>query len=287
MNKGRKWLLLGIYIIAAAVVFTYFLFPSEVVRDYIAYKVSEADPALTVAIESVKPSFPPGVKLQTVRLMHSGIRLADAQHLTIRPVYTTLLGSGKTYRFKGQLYDGTLEGEIRLNQNADNNQMRIDARMNGIEVAQAKIIQELSGRKISGILTGALDVTRKSRALEANARLELVDGKLELLVPVFTYKSVVLKSVEADLTMTNDRLAILRCEIKGQPDDGSVNGSVDFRTPVGKSVLNLEGTVKPHPVFLALLRKSLPASMLPEAGTKDGIGIAFSGTLEAPEFAFN
>jgi type II secretion system protein N len=288
MIKGRKWLILGLYIVAAAVLFTYVLFPSEVVKNYIAYKVNAADPNVTVAIESVKPSFPPGVKLKTVRLDRTGMRIADAQHLTIQPVYLSLLGDEKTYRFKGKVYDGTVEGTIRLNQAPNGNLMRVDARFNGIEVGQAKIIEALSGRKVSGKLTGEFDLTRKDHAsLEAGASLELTEGKLELLVPVFTYKHVELRSVQADLAMTNESLAILRCEIKGQPADGSVNGTVDIETPLGKSVLNLEGAVKPHPVFMALLRKTLPASMLPETGANDGIGISFSGTLDAPEFAFN
>jgi type II secretion system protein N len=288
MIKGRKWLLLGFYILATAVVFTYFLFPSEAVKGYITYKINAADPNLVVAIDQVKPSFPPGVKLQSVRLDRTGFRLADIQHLIIRPVFASLLGSEKRYRFKGKLYDGKIEGIIRLNQAPDSRLMQLDARIKGINVAQAQVIKELSGRKVSGTLNGALDVTRKNRAsLEASANLALIDGKLELLVPVFTYKNVVLKSVEADLALTNESLAILRCEIKGQPADGSVNGLVEFRTPLGKSRLNLEGTVEPHPVFLALLRKSLPASMLPQTDENEGIGIIFSGTLDAPEFVFN
>ena len=142
MIKGRKWLILGLYILAAAVIFTYVLFPSEVVKGYIAYKVNAADPNLAIEIESVKPSFPPGVKLQTVRLDRTGIRLADAQHLIIQPVNASLLGSEKTYRFKGKIYGGHVEGTIRLNQASNNNLMRVDARINGIELGQAKVIEE-------------------------------------------------------------------------------------------------------------------------------------------------
>jgi len=288
MSNTRKRLLLGVYIVAAAVLFTYYLFPAETVKNYIAYKLNATDPSLTVAITNVKPSFPPGLKLSTVQLDRNGIRVADAQQLIIRPVYASLLGPEKKYTFRGKLYDGTVEGQIHLNQKQNAESVQIDARFKGVRIEQVEVIEELSGRKIFGMLNGEFNVQREDRsALEATANLELTEGKLELLMPVFTYKSLDFKSVQADLAMTNQALTIIHCEIKGQPADGSIRGTVDFRAPLGKSILNLEGTVKPHPVFLALLRKSLPASMMPQTGADDGgIGITFAGTLDSPEFAF-
>jgi hypothetical protein len=94
--------------------------------------------------------------------------------------------------------------------------------------------------------------------------------------------------VQADLALTNTTLSVLHCDIGGQPADGVIEGTIDFKEPVGKSELDLKGTVSPDPVFLALLRNSLPASMLPPTGgDTEGIGITFSGTLDAPMFAFN
>lgn len=287
MSKARKWLLLGIYVVAAAVLFTYYLFPSETVKSYIAYKLNAADPDLTVAIDRVKPSFPPGLKLNAVLLAHTGNELVEIKHLIVRPVYWALLGDEKTYRFKGALYGGSVKGQIRLGQAQTAKAIQVDARFQGLKTEQIKAIEKLSGRKIFGMLDGDIAVTRIGRSsLEATAKLALTDGKVELLMPVFTYESLTFKSVQADLAMADQTLEIKRCDIKGQPADGAFTGTIALRAPLSKSILNIEGLVKPKPVFLALLRKSLPASLVPQTGAgDDGIGLSFSGTLDRPVFA--
>jgi len=288
MGNTRKRLLLGIYIVAAAVLFTYYLFPSDTVKGYIAYQLNATDPSLTVDIARVKPSFPPGLKLHTVQLACTGIELVEVQQLIVRPVYASLLGPEKTYRFKGKLYAGTVKGSLHLNQGQKTGAMRIDARVEGLEIEQIRMIEEMSGRKVFGMLAGDIQVRcQNPSSLEATANLELSDGKVELLMPVFNYKNLAFTSVKADLVITQQNLTISRCEIKGQPADGDFSGTIDFRKPLGKSMIGLEGTVNPHPALLALLRKTLPASLVPQTGAgDDGIGISLSGTLDSPGFAF-
>jgi type II secretion system protein N len=288
MVKTRKWLMLGIYIVAAAVLFAYYLFPAEAVKGYIAYQLNAADPSLAVDIARVKPTFPPGLKLRSLKLARTGMPLVEAQQLTVRPVYASLLGLEKTYRFKGKLYQGTIDGTIQLNQGQKTGAMRIEARIEGLHIEQIRMIEEMSGRKVFGMLAGNIQAHRQNPlSLEATAKLELSDGKIELLMPVFTYKNLAFRSIKADLAITQQNLTISRCEIKAQPADGSFRGTIDFKKPLGKSMIGLEGTVKPHPALLALLRKSLPASLVPPtAAGDDGIGISLSGTLDSPGFAF-
>jgi type II secretion system protein N len=268
--------------------FAYFLFPSEAVKGYIAFKLNAAAPDLTVDMAVVKPSFPPGLKLTAVHLERNGGGLLDAGKVIIRPDYVSLLGADKVYRFKATLYDGIVEGTLHLGQGSGTNPMEVDAIVQGVKVEQIKLFQTMTGRTVVGTLNGTVHVRRaKGFSLEATADLTLSDGRVALLMPVFTYKDLTFKLIEADLELKDRTLDIMRCSIKGQPADATLNGTIALREPLNKSLLNIEGTVKPQPALLALLRKSLPANLIPQTGTDaDGIGIALSGTLESPGFAF-
>ena len=148
MVKTRKWLLLGIYVVAVAVLFTYYLFPSETVKGYIAYQLKVTDPNLVVEIDSVKPSFPPGLRLNAMYVARKGSGLVEITKLIVRPAYLSLLGPEKRFRFKGKLYGGTVEGTIRLDQAQTAGSIQVDARIAGVKIEQVRVIEEMSGRKI-------------------------------------------------------------------------------------------------------------------------------------------
>ena len=72
INLSKKTIGYIAYTVGITVFFLYYLFPSEAVKGYIAYNLQAVDPQMTVDIARVKPSFPPGLKLTTVRLARSG-----------------------------------------------------------------------------------------------------------------------------------------------------------------------------------------------------------------------
>ena len=61
MKKIRKWIAYGVYIVALAALFIYYLFPSETVKNYITARAGQVNPDIRVSILKVTPVFPPGL----------------------------------------------------------------------------------------------------------------------------------------------------------------------------------------------------------------------------------
>lgn len=56
----KKIFLYSIYIAGITIFFLYYLFPSDIIKKYIISKAKEANPNISIKIDQVKPSFPPG-----------------------------------------------------------------------------------------------------------------------------------------------------------------------------------------------------------------------------------
>jgi hypothetical protein len=68
--------------------------------------------------------------------------------------------------------------------------------------------------------------------------------------------------------------------------DGDFNGSVQLREPIGRSVLNLSGSIRLHEQFLADLGEKFPLALL--SGGKTGANqfpVQLGGTLDDPQFS--
>jgi hypothetical protein len=61
ISKNR--ILFGAYIITITVFFLYYLFPSESLRGYCAYRLSQISPDTRINIKDIKLAFPPGFRL--------------------------------------------------------------------------------------------------------------------------------------------------------------------------------------------------------------------------------
>ena len=126
------------YIICAALLFFYILFPSDTVKEYLADQVRQVHPGLAVEIGRVKPGFPPGLKLYDVSVYHLGQTLAEMENLKISPDILSLFLSTTHLSFKGNGYGGTLIGQMDISKNSADTEMTIDADLAGIQVKQLK-----------------------------------------------------------------------------------------------------------------------------------------------------
>ncbi|MGB5746529.1 MAG: type II secretion system protein GspN, partial [Desulfobacterales bacterium] len=114
MKPTKKTLLYTAYIIGLTVFFLYFLFPSDAVKDYVAYKISQGNPDISVTIDRVNPVLPPGIKLHAVGIAHGNKALIDLDSVKITPGLLSFFSSTKTARFKGRVKAGTVQGRAEI-----------------------------------------------------------------------------------------------------------------------------------------------------------------------------
>ena len=283
MKNAGKWLLYSIYIIVITVFFIYYLFPSDAVKKQIAFNLNRADPDLNITIDNIKPVFPPGLKLYNVSFYRLSNLLLEAEQIKITPGLLSLFRPKTTFFFKGRAYEGILKGRADITAN----KLMINADLSGIWTKDIPVVQDLSNRKISGMLSGKITYSGdKEFAGTVNAELTLSDCEVELLTPVFNLESFTFESIEADVAMNNQNFQIKQCIAKGRQIEGNVSGFITIEDPPGKSVLNLTGKIKPHSLFLADLKKVFPTDLLfKKRHGKNGFPVRLSGTFDEPGFS--
>ena len=288
MTSKKKWLLYSIYVVALAVFFIYYLFPSAKIKDYITLNLNSAHPDINITIDQVKLAFPLGLRLHQVDLYHLNDFFLNAEYIKIVPDFLSFFRSKPVFFFKGRTYEGAFEGRGELTKDIFAGNVVVDAKLSRIQINKVDTIQQLTGLKVSGILNGDLTYSGGGKSKgNLRARLNISDSTIELLTPFFNLDSIIFDKIDAEFTVKNRKLQFKHCVLQGSQVDGSIAGSVTLNSPIGKSAIKLIGTIKPNQLFLSKLGKDFPVSQLPKKiFNKNGFPVKFSGTLDKPTFSF-
>jgi len=287
MNKFRKWVLYPGYIIVVTAFFLYVLFPADAAMEYFSGYLGKHYPDYVVSADTIKPVFPPGLKLRAVSIAYRGDIWVDLEQLHIRPRYLSVFSPRKTVRFTARAYTGKLWGAIDFQKASGAYQMTAAADLKGIRLEENEYLQTLSGRKIAGRLDSTIAYGGdKGLDNSLDVNLHVKDGELGLTNPVFSINNLAFGKIDAELVVDSRSLKLKRCDIAGDQVDGEVTGVVLFRQPFERSRLEFKGNVTPHHLLMASLKKALPKSMLPskKAGEK-GFLVNLYATIEKPKFS--
>jgi type II secretion system protein N len=275
-----------IYIICAALFFLYVLFPSDMVKAYLADRIHQTHPNLTVKMERVRPVFPPGLKLYEVSVYHLGRRMAELENLQIKPDILSLFSATTHLTFSGEGYGGILKGGIDLTGNASQRDVAVDADLAGFQVSRIEALSALTTHKISGNLDARLTLKANAPGEALAGDLMLTEGQIEFSAPIMEQNSINFDTIEAQMIFDGRSLTIKRCRLDGNLLDADVTGSIKFAGRSARKILDLSGTVNPHDTLLAKLGRNV--SELIERRNLQNQGIAFkiSGPLDSPRYSF-
>ena len=287
MKFSKKRVLYTAYIIGAVFFFLYYLFPSETLKQYIAYQFTQGNPSVTVTIDRLRASLPPGVKLFDVTVSHRDGGIINLDSLKITPSIFSILGSHKSLSFKGDAYAGKINGTADVDGKSPQQKIAVDAELSEIQIQRISIVQSLAEHKLSGLLKGQVEFKNSGRNQTATGNLSITDGRIDFTEPLLNQKFLAFKDIDANLTLKNQTLLVKRCNLKGSQMDASISGTISIDNRAGHNRLNLIGTMKPHHVLLASLKKNIPVNLLPR-GKTGGKGFSFKikGSLESPIFSF-
>lgn len=288
MKLSKKTLLYAAYIIGITAFFLYYLFPSDTVKMYLTYRLSQGDPDLAVTIDDVSPAFPPGIRLHDVVIAYRNETLIDLDSLKLMPELISLFAGKTNVNFKGRVNAGELSGQAELYTNSKTQSVKIDGKLSGIQVQKLPALQRLTTHKISGGLGGDFTYAATGPNRSLTSKLTVSDCRIELDSPVFSQKSLGFKDITADLTLNKETLIIKNCSAKGNQLDVNITGTIALNGAGGQNTLNLNGSVTPHHTLLAKIEKSIPIDFLKRKKSgKAAIPFKISGTLDNPGFSLN
>jgi type II secretion system protein N len=288
MSLSKRKLLYPAYFIGVSVFFLYYLFPSDAVKDYVVYKISQAIPGINVTIDRISPVLPPGIKLHAIGIAHSGRALIDIDSMKVTPGLLSLFSRKKTARFKGQINAGTLHGWVEADSRGGRLEEQLEGTLSGVQVAEIAALEGLIAQKISGSLDGDFKIDGTGLSRSMTGKFTLSNGRIDFDQPVFDQSSLGFKNVDADLLLNKGTLLIKSCRARGNQLDADISGSIALNRSGRGRTLNLKGSVTPHHGLLAKLENSLPDGLLKQkrAGKMD-ISFTIGGSVESPEFRLN
>lgn len=280
MTPTLKRTLFAVYVAAVTLVLLWVCFPSEAVRQHAAGRLAAALPGLAVEIRAARPSLPPGILLQDLRISQADRPVAVIEQVRIVPEWFSLLDEQPVYAFSGSAADGTISGTGPLTDAGTGATANLSARIAGLQLAKLPGLQNLYGSRVSGRLEGLL--TGDPGGLKG--KITVSDLQLDLAAPVFDVKTLAFRTLEAEITLQSKRLVLRSCRLRGSELDAEVSGTIALDALAGRNGLNLNGRVTPHHGFMAKMENSLPPNFLRRRG---GLSFKVSGSLQAPGFTLN
>jgi type II secretion system protein N len=283
-NSRISW---TIYIICAALFFLYVLFPSEMVKAYLADRIRQTHPNLTIKMERVRPVFPPGLKLYAISVYHLGQRIAELEDLKIVPDILSLLASTTHMAFDGEGYGGNLKGGIDITGESPQRYVVVDADLTGIQISRIEALRSLTTHKISGNLDATLTFNNNAPAAPLTGNLTLTKGRIEFSAPIMQQSALTFDTIEADLIFDGRLLTIKRCQLDGYQLNADISGSIKLAGFSGRKILDLSGTVTPHEALLVKLGRNVSELIERRGLENQGIAFRISGPLDAPNYTFH
>ena len=285
MKLSKRKLLYTAYFIGVTVFCLYYFFPSDAVKDYLAYKISQAIPGMNVTIDHVSPVLPPGIKLHEIGIAHGGRALIDIDSVEVIPGLLSLFSSRKTARFKGQVNAGTLQGWAEADSQGGRRADKVEGTFSGIQVQGIPALKHVIAHKISGILDGGFKIAGTGPSRSMTGQLSLVNSRIDFDRPIFDQASLGFKNIDANLVFNKGTLFIKSCRARGNQLNADISGSIALNRSARGKALNLKGSVTPHRRLLARLENSIPAALLKKAlAGRAAISFTIGGSVESPEF---
>jgi type II secretion system protein N len=285
IKPSKKTLLYTAYIIGITVIFLYYLFPSDAVRDYVVYKITRGNPGVSVTIDRVSPVLPPGIKLHDVGIAHGNRAIVDLDSLKITPGLLSFFSNTKTARFKGRVNGGTVNGWAEVDSSKNQPAEKIEGTISGIQVQGVPALKHLSAYKISGNLGGDFTIGSAGLRRSMTGKLTLSDCRIDFDQPIIGQSSLSFKNINAELVLNKGTLVIKKFSARGNQLNADISGTIALNRSGRGNALNLNGSITPHHGFLAKIGNSIPADLLQQkkAG-KTTISFIIGGTVEVPEF---
>jgi type II secretion system protein N len=294
VTSDKKWLGYVLYGLVLTIILLYTRFPSDAVQDYFRARALGADPPLALSVDNIGPSIPIGLKFTNARvtLQNSPNRvILEADKLLIKRRLWSLLWGKSQYSFYCMAYEGDMRGKISFDKVPDGGLMDTEMTLEGLHVEDYPYLSHLIGRPVEGTLGGTISYSGPNNSMLAGsgeAQLNLSDGRMELLEPFLTLKSIDFSEMKIDMALKEQKIDITRLALKGQQLQGSLSGTVTLARDVENSTLNLKGKIQP---FAALFKNAEAVqntvALFKERLTEGTLSFEIYGTLKEPSIKFN
>lgn len=249
-----KWVGYPAFFVGCFLMFLYWTFPYDHVRDYIIQEVERpAGPGgerqasgYHLEIDDLSPYWLSGVELEGVRFSKDPEdperrpTVTTIDELTARVSIWSLLFGGADISFEVTVGDGTIEGEY----DSSEEESHIEAEFSDVDLHRLGIIADSAGVPISGKLTGTINVTIAKENANTQGEVALTIARLTIgaqgaKIAGFTIGRIQAGDLTIAATVQNGTARITRFASNGQDIALRVGGTVRLLQPIKTSSFDL------------------------------------------------
>jgi type II secretion system protein N len=298
MKTSLKWLLYIVYASVAATFFFYFLFPSQAVHRYLTYNLNRAYADLNVKIGLIKPTFPPALLLNNVKLHYKDEPVFETLTLEVQPTLQTLWKDVKTYSFNCDAYGGTAQGQFTLEGDRGDDNPPVmhliagQAQLAEMQIDRFDVLRFMpADYKLKGAIQGKIVFKNDLKLQNHNVkvRLKATGVAVKILNPLLLnlgkLGEITSDRIDINFSQNNQLITLTQLSLKGKQLNAKLSGQISLQKPLERSVINLNGSVQPHRIFLADMKNKLDNLLPPKIFNKNGFSFRIGGTFVKPKFS--
>ena len=292
IRKNQKWFGYVLYAIIVTAGLLFLRFPSGLIKDYLETRGESPNSPFSVFIGQVSPSLPFGLKLDKARVAQRANPnkiIFRADRIFIKPTLATLLGGNLNLCFESLAYDGVLEGCANFIDKSLQAPFSTSMVLKHIRLDKYDL-GGLIGRHVEGRLDGTVAYNGKDDLLidgNGEADLRLSDGRLELLHPILSLGAIDFSQVSVKMALQDRKINLTQVALEGPNMRGTLSGTISLQKDIGKSQLDLRGTIEPFSDFFKSLPGARDTVKLFQRRLKRGtLTFIIRGTLTEPSIQF-
>jgi len=293
MAHKTKWFGYIFYCLMVTAGFLYLRFPSDLIKDYAISAVNNSNMPVALSINRVAPWPTLGLKVEDAEVSFKDApahTLFKADSLIVRPEIWSFIKGSEKYCFTCRAYGGHARGCVQFRREDMTHPFHAEMELKEVRIGAYEYLEKLAGRRIRGRLTGNLYYSGKTDNLvsgDGGANFRLVDGAIELLLPLLKLDSIAFNEIVIDAVLKKRRIAIDRCELTGPQLKGNLSGDINVMGQVETSSLDLRGELEPFAALFTGAEGSSGAMNILKNRLKRGtLSFVIRGTLREPKIRF-
>jgi len=268
----------------------YYQFPEEIAAQLFQSKMNQLAPQLTVGLDTIVPSFPPGIRMNGLTVDHSSMRLWASDSLTFQPNYSSILRLSASFHFYCTGYGGEMKGDVGITQikpllEKKSLPLTANAKWRNIKLNEIEPLKKFP-YAVEGILFGLFTYEGSSGAWmdgEGTLKIIIENGNVTLEKPILqTLKSIQFQRFDAEFSFKNKVIQLLQSNIMGDIE-GSLSGNISLHPIFSRSRLNITGKIKPSENYIKQSKLPIQAFIQPDK-LKHGIPVTITGSIHRPIF---
>lgn len=261
-NRILKGVAYTLFFLFCLAVFLVWGFPVERIQSLIEREASKAL-GMKATVSELSMLFPNGVEASAVRLTKEeedgkpGFGLL-ATDVSARIGILGIITGSRDISFSAGLLSGTIEGDLRLDENAQ----EIAAKIQQLDLAKLPLLSDKIGLPVNGKVQGQVELELNPKDFKAARgtiaiaveKAGLGEGKLQLPVPGFsgglTVPPINLGKILAELEIGKGRADIKTLQVRSEDVEATVEGNLNLQKRLDQSMANLKVKFKLTDDFL-------------------------------------